>query len=79
MENFSVLVLVPHNLRQAWLCFERPIYERWVKAGHEGAYGNLDYLIQDGYEDDILELTEEGIFPSSDKEDYWPIAYRYPS
>lgn len=78
LENLQYLTRVNHSQREQWLAFESDIYERWVKSGHTRAYGNLDSLVEGGYQADILEVTDAGVYPSSEKEEYWPLAFRYP-
>ena len=78
LENLQYLTRVRHDQRPAYLEFQAGIYERWVKAGHIRYYGSLDVLDQSGYMNDILEFTSSGIVPSSNKEEYYPLAFRYP-
>lgn len=82
MESIQYLTRVQHSEREAYLDFQRQRYEQWVKEGHMQAYGHMDFLLDDPatYQDDILEFstTDFTVNPSSDKEEYYPLAYRYP-
>lgn len=78
LESIHYLTRVRRDQRASYLDFQAGICERWVKAGCMRAYGNLDVLVQDGYMNDILEFIPQGAVPSSDKDEYYALAYRYP-
>jgi hypothetical protein len=78
LEQISYLTRVSHDQREDYLDFQEGIYERWVKDGHQRAYGNLNVLEQGGYMDDILGWSPEGVFPRPDLEEYYPLSFRYP-
>ncbi|CAB9525301.1 Guanylate cyclase (Partial), partial [Seminavis robusta] len=80
MESIGYLTRVRHDQREAYLDFQRTRHEEWVQAGHMDAYGNMDRLFPDLYQDDILGFnnTDFSVTPSPDRDEYYPLAYRFP-
>ena len=78
LESIQYLARVKHQDRHQYMEWQGQIVERWVTEGHMRAYGNLDNLVPAGYMNDILEVTDEGVLPSTEKEEYWPLAFRMP-